>query len=139
MIRRHRRGRRDASSRSSPGGSATARSGHSSPRGVSFAVGPLAAAAGVVHLFAWLGRREPATSPQARPSIGVLPFVDPSRGSRSACRIAQARAWRGERDGAFAWPDRAVRRRDAGLSELEVDCSSTRSAATRGSATSSGG
>jgi len=39
----------------------------------------------------------------------------------SAYQIAQVHAWRGEKDVAFAWLDRAYAQRDAGLAELRVD------------------
>ena len=39
----------------------------------------------------------------------------------SAYQIAQVHAWRGDRDQAFAWLDRAFEQRDAGLAELKID------------------
>jgi serine/threonine-protein kinase len=48
------------------------------------------------------------------------------RKSRSPCRdapyrIAQAYAWRGQRDEAFLWLDRAVVQRDGGLADVKYD------------------
>jgi len=39
----------------------------------------------------------------------------------SADQIAQAYAWRGEKDKAFEWLDRAYQRRDGGLSGIKID------------------
>jgi TolB-like protein/DNA-binding winged helix-turn-helix (wHTH) protein/tetratricopeptide (TPR) repeat protein len=38
-----------------------------------------------------------------------------------AYQVAEAHAWRGERDEAFAWLERAARQRDAGLVQLQFD------------------
>ena len=39
----------------------------------------------------------------------------------SAYQIAEAFAWRGEKDPAFEWLERAYQQRDGGLSEVKVD------------------
>jgi serine/threonine protein kinase/Tfp pilus assembly protein PilF len=41
--------------------------------------------------------------------------------SDSAYQIAEARSWRGEKDGAFAWLERAYRQGDGGLAETKID------------------
>ena len=38
-----------------------------------------------------------------------------------AYRDAEALAWRGEKDKAFEWLERAYQQRDGGLSEIKVD------------------
>jgi hypothetical protein len=38
----------------------------------------------------------------------------------AAYQIAEAYAWRGEKEHAFEWLDRAYRQRDAGLSEIKA-------------------
>lgn len=44
-----------------------------------------------------------------------------SYGEEAAYQVAETYAWRGERDRAFEWLERAYRVRDPGLSELKVD------------------
>ncbi len=39
----------------------------------------------------------------------------------AAFQIAELHAWRGEKDEAFAWLDRAYRQRDGGLTRLKTD------------------
>ena len=39
----------------------------------------------------------------------------------AACQVADVHAWRGDRDQAFAWLDRAVAQHDAGLAYLKLD------------------
>ena len=39
----------------------------------------------------------------------------------SAYQIAQVFAWRGEKDNAFEWLERAYKQQDAGLSEIKGD------------------
>ena len=38
-----------------------------------------------------------------------------------ACEIAEVYAWRGEKDNAFAWLERAFQQRDGGLSDIKAD------------------
>jgi TolB-like protein/Tfp pilus assembly protein PilF len=57
----------------------------------------------------------------ARESQQVLEELIAKHASDGAYQVAEAFAWRGERDKAFEWLERAYEQRDGGLSEVKVD------------------
>ena len=57
----------------------------------------------------------------ARASNEALKRLTTDYGFNAAYQIAQAHAWRGERDAAFAWLDKAYQQRDGGLVEVKYD------------------
>ena len=66
-----------------------------------------------------------------RESRQALARVTGGAGRFAAFQIAEIHAWRGEKDQAFAWLDRAYAQRDGGLTRVKSDPSSTRCTATR--------
>jgi serine/threonine protein kinase len=57
----------------------------------------------------------------AKASQQALDEAIAKHASDSAYQIAEARAWRGEKDSAFVWLERAYRQGDGGLAETKVD------------------
>jgi TolB-like protein/tetratricopeptide (TPR) repeat protein len=57
----------------------------------------------------------------AKASQQALERLISSSAADSAYQIAEVYAWRGEKDNAFEWLERAHRQQDGGLSELKVD------------------
>jgi len=82
-----------------------------------------------------VGLNAAPAAPARENAIAVLPFADLSpRESQAALgeleskhavgfsyQIAQAHAWRGERDAAFEWFERAYAQRDAGVTRMRGD------------------
>jgi TolB-like protein/Flp pilus assembly protein TadD len=58
---------------------------------------------------------------QASRAQAALDLLTAQFGHSAAYQIAQARAWRGERDAAFEWLERAYRQFDGGLAQVKSD------------------
>jgi hypothetical protein len=57
----------------------------------------------------------------AKESQQALDELIAEHASDGAYQVAEALAWRGEKDKAFEWLERAYNQRDGGLSEVKVD------------------
>jgi serine/threonine-protein kinase len=57
----------------------------------------------------------------AKASQHALDEAIAKHASDSAYQIAEARGWRGEKDSAFAWLERAYSQGDGGLAETKID------------------
>jgi hypothetical protein len=58
---------------------------------------------------------------QAKESQQALDELIVKHAPDGAYQVAEAFAWRGEKDKAFEWLERAYQQRDGGLSEVKVD------------------